>query len=86
MHRRRHRGPRPLLVLQWLIISLIIMVVMRSLGLPWFIWIFPLCFFWGGGWWGKPRRWKRRVHRRHHRRRHHDEYADDDEDDDIDYV
>jgi hypothetical protein len=79
----RRRGPRPLLVLQWVIIMLIVMVIFRSFGFPWFIWIFP--FFvvcsWGGGWHGK-RRW----HRRRHHRRHHDDFDDYDEDDDADYV
>jgi hypothetical protein len=79
----RRRGPRPLLVLQWFIVMLIIMVIVRSLGLPWFIWVFPFFFVcsWGGGWQGK-RRWHRRH--RHHRRRHRDDF--DEFDDDTDYV
>jgi hypothetical protein len=77
----RRRGPRPLLVLQWLIVALIVMFVLKALGLPWFFWFFPFIFVFscGGSWGGK------RHHRKwHHRRRHRDEY--DDDEDDTDYV
>lgn len=80
----RRRGPRPLLVLQWIIMALIVMFVFKALGLPWFFWFFPFIFVfsWGGCGGG---RWNRRKWHHRRRRRRHDDY-DDDEDDDTDYV
>jgi hypothetical protein len=79
----RRRGPRPLLVLQWILMALIVMFVFKALGLPWFFWFFPFIFVCS---WGGRRHGRRRWHHRGRRRRHHRDDYDEYDDDDTDYV